>query len=165
MLQADYERGTKDGDVLESQDLTPEIRRGLLALGGRNTTLHRRNGIYLDIVFGALPFLPQRPRWHPQPALTETLRGFSIETLDIVDVVVSKLARFDANDQHDIEAMVERERVPHESLIERFRAAVDFLIGDAREVDLPEYVSNLNRVERDVLLVPETEIELPSWIA
>ena len=26
------------------------------------------------------------------------------------------------------------------------------------------YVQNLHTVERDLLLVPETEIELPSWI-
>jgi hypothetical protein len=49
-------------------------------------------------------------------------------------------------------------------LVERFRAAVDAFSGDARAEDLPRYVRNLHRVERDFLLVPETEIELPDWI-
>ncbi|HEY1551709.1 MAG TPA: hypothetical protein VGG28_27970 [Kofleriaceae bacterium] len=31
-------------------------------------------------------------------------------------------------------------------------------------LDLPKYVANLHRVERDMLGVDETEIELPSWI-
>ena len=60
--------------------------------------------------------------------------------------------------------MIERGLVPHERLIERFRSAVDMFLGDAREVELPRYIANLHRVERDMLLVPETEIELPSWI-
>jgi hypothetical protein len=84
--------------------------------------------------------------------------------LDVVDVVVSKLKRFNANDQSDIDAMIERGLVPHDRLIDRFRAAVDEFMGDARAEDLPKYVANLHRVERDMLVVPETEIELPSWI-
>ena len=49
----------------------------------------------------------------------------------------------------------------HRRLIERFQSAVDVYGGDARADDLPKYVRNLHRVERDHLGVPETEIELP----
>ena len=56
------------------------------------------------------------------------------------------------------------ELVPHERLLDRFRAAVDELDGDARAEDLPKYVKNLHRVERDMVGVDETEIELPTWI-
>jgi hypothetical protein len=72
--------------------------------------------------------------------------------------------RFNANDQSDVDAMIQRDLVPHEQLIERFRSAVNMFLGDAREVELPKYVAHLHRVERDMLLVPETEIDLPSWI-
>jgi len=34
MLQDDYERGTKDGDVLETKDITPAVKDQLLALAG-----------------------------------------------------------------------------------------------------------------------------------
>jgi hypothetical protein len=78
--------------------------------------------------------------------------------------VVSKLARFSANDRSDIDAMIERDLVAHEQLIDRFRLAVDAVSGDARAEDLPKYVRSLHAVERDLLLVPETEIALPSWI-
>lgn len=84
--------------------------------------------------------------------------------LDVVDVVVSKLKRFHANDQSDIDAMIQRDLVPHARLIDQFRTAVDAFIGDSREADLPKYIDNLHRVERDMLGVPETEFELPSWI-
>jgi hypothetical protein len=85
--------------------------------------------------------------------------------LDIVaNGVPFLLKRFAPKDQGDIDAMIERDLVPHEQLVERFRSALDMYLGDAREVELPKYIANLHRVERDMLLVPETEIELPSWI-
>jgi hypothetical protein len=164
MLQTDYDRGTKDGDILETAEIDPVTRQGLLELAGKDTRLHARHKIYLEIVAGGLPFLPQRPRWHDPPALNARLSNFEIEVLDVVDVVVSKLKRFNSNDQMDIEAMVERGLVAHDELLTRFRAAVDYYTLDARADDLPEYVSNLNRIERDVLGVPESVIDLPDWL-
>jgi len=81
-----------------------------------------------------------------------------------VDVVVSKLTRFSPNDQSDVDAMIERGLVPHERLIERFRSALDEFSGDARAEDLPKYLANLHRVERDMIGITDSEIELPSWI-
>jgi hypothetical protein len=81
-----------------------------------------------------------------------------------VDVVVSKLKRFHANDRADIAAMVDRELVPHDLLVDRFRSAVDAFSFDARAPDLPRYVANLHLVERDYFGVDETEIELPPYI-
>jgi hypothetical protein len=164
MLQASYERGTKDSDVFETIDLSGEVKQRLIALAGAGTDLHRRRSLYIDIVSNGIPFLPHVPLWHLVPEVNGTLHHFELRVLDVVDVVVSKLKRFNANDEGDIDAMIERELVPHDRLIERFRAAVDVFIGDARAPDLPKYIANLHRVERDMLLVPETEIELPSWI-
>jgi hypothetical protein len=164
MLQADYERGTKDSDVLETKELTPEIRDRLVELAGQGTKVHARHRMYLEIVAPGFPFLPQSPRWIDRPELNASLRHFDLEVLDVVDVVVSKLKRFNANDQSDVDAMVAGDLVPHERLLERFRAAVDFYAMDARAEDLPRYLSNLHRVERDFLDVPETPIELPDWI-
>jgi hypothetical protein len=96
--------------------------------------------------------------------MTPPLRHFDVHVLDIVDVVVSKLIRFHADDQSDIQAMIDAGRVLPDRLIDRFRAAADFLLGDARERDLPACVENLHRVERDMLGVPETPIELPGWL-
>jgi hypothetical protein len=164
MLQANYERGTKDSDVFETVDLTETVKRHLLAIAGPGTDLHKRWKLYVDIVANGVPFLPHAPLWHPVSGLNQVLARLEIVVLDVVDVVVSKLKRFHANDQADIDAMVGLDRVPHERLIERFRAAVDEFSGDARADQLPAYVAHLHRVERDMLGVAESTIDLPSWI-
>jgi len=133
-------------------------------IAGPNTDLHRRWNLYIDIVPNGVPFLPHAPLWHPFAALDQSLEHLELFVLDVVDVVFSKLKRFHANDQADIDAMIDRDLVRHAGLIERFRAALDEFSGDARASDLPKYVENLHRVERDMLDVPETEIDLPSWI-
>ncbi len=111
-----------------------------------------------------IPFLPHVPLWHPVPDLNASLRRFEVLALDVVDVVVSKLKPFRPTDIDDIDAMIDRGLVPHDRLVERFRGAVDELVGDARASELPTYVDHLHRVERDMLGVAETEIELPSWV-
>lgn len=161
MLQARYSRGTKDSDLLETLTLTPEVQKQLMTIGGPGSELRRRHGLYLQIVSSAVPFLPQVPRWIP---LGPSMSNFRLQVLSVVDVVVSKLYRMNASDTEDIEAMVDLGCVPHEQLLERFRSAADMLAGDARGYKLPEIVENLHRVERDMIGVEETEIELPSWI-
>lgn len=164
MLQASYARGTKDSDVLETVHLDAGIRTRLEAIAGLGSKLHVRHKLYVDIVSGSLPFLAPSPAWLDVADLNTDLAKLHIQVLAIVDVVVSKLKRFHAYDLQDIEAMVERGLVDHGLLVERFREAVDGYLLDARAEDLPRYVANLHRVERDLLAVPETAIELPSWL-
>lgn len=66
--------------------------------------------------------------------------------------------------QTDIDSMIQRGLVPHDELIARFRSAVEVFRHDARAEDLPKYIEHLHRVERDMLDVDETEIELPPWV-
>ncbi len=164
LLQTDYQRGTKDSDVLEAADLDTATKSSLLALAGKNTELHTRHRLFLEIVGQGLPFLAQKPVWHTRPELDARLRHFSIRVLDVVDVVVSKLARFHSDDRADIQAMIARSLVPHDALLARFEAAKDIRQDTGYADDLPKYVANLNRVERDYLGVDESEIELPSWV-
>jgi hypothetical protein len=103
--------------------------------------------------------------WHPVIELNGTLHVFAVEELDVVDVVVTKLKRFHADDQSDVQAMVDRDLVPHALLVDRFRSAADLFGCDARADELPRYVRNLHRVERDLFGVAESEIELPAWVA
>ena len=90
-----------------------------------------------------------------------TLKNFTIEALDVVDVVVSKLKRFNSDDANDIRAMADRKLIAHKLLVSRFEAAVDWFSMDARLAEVPRYVRNLHRVERDILGVPESTIEIP----
>jgi hypothetical protein len=164
MLQANYERGTKDSDVLETADLDAGTRTRLEEHAGPGTELHKRHKLYIEIVASGLPLLPRAPEWLEVTDLNRDLVHFHIDVLHVVDVVVSKLKRFHANDLRDIEAMVDRDLVPHAVLIERFRSAVDGHLLDARAEVLPKYVANLHRVERDLFALPETPIDLPGWL-
>jgi len=163
MLQTEYARGTKDGDVLETEAITPAIKERLLSLAGKNTDLHRRSGMYLDVVTQALPFMPQRLVFHDVAKL-KALKHFSVHALDIVDVVVSKLKRFNLSDMGDVREMAGRRLIDHKRLVKRFEEAVDRFSIDARIEDVPRVIKNLHRVERDYLRVPESRITLPDWL-
>ncbi len=161
MLQVNYERGTKDSDVLETNELGQQTQERLIQLAGKDTKVFRAHRLYIDFVASGIPFLPHPPDYHLLPL---SLTHFELRVLDVVDVVISKLKRFSPNDLSDIRAMVEGDHVPHSILIKRFESAVDFFAGDARSEDLPKYIENLNQVERDLFGVEETVIDVPSWI-
>ena len=78
--------------------------------------------------------------------------------------MVSKLKRFHADDRSDVDAMVARGLVPHDALLDRFRSAADAWAHCAHASDLPRYLDHLHEVERDMLGVDETEIDMPAWI-
>lgn len=164
-LQTDYRRGTKDSDVLETTELTGPIRLRLTDLAGAGSALHREHGMYVEILANAYPFLPVEPAWVPRAALNADLAHFTVEALDVVDVVVAKLARLHGADRGDILAMVERGLVDPHLLVDRFRSAVGRVWMDARADDLPRYVRNLNWLQRDLLGAPETEVDLPPGVA
>jgi hypothetical protein len=165
MVLTDYDRGTKDSDVVETPAIRGSTRNRLVELAGPNTALQQRHRIYLDLVQSGLLFLPHVPIYQQPAELNAELRHFRIAVLDVVDVVVSKLLPFRQSDQEDINEMIQRGKVLHSTLIERFRAAVDSFSCDARADDLHKYVSNLHRIERDAFGVSETEIDLPGWVA
>ncbi len=162
MLQTSYRRGTKDGDVLESRDGPAALEEQLLSLAGPKTVLHDQFRVYIDIVNRTILFLPQQPVFHPLPGLS--LKNFRVEVLDVVDVALSKLKRYNNDDANDIRAMADRDLIGRDRLVDRFKAAADWFSLDARYPEVPGYLRNLNKVERDILGLAPTVIELPdSW--
>jgi hypothetical protein len=164
MLQTSYERGTNDSDVFETAELSSDTKERLLAIAGRGTPIHSKQKMYVDLVANGIPLLPRPPTWHAIENLNAQLARLEIRALDVVDVVVSKLKPFRARDLSDIAAMIELGLVQHARLIERFKSAVDEFAYTAYATDIPAFVRNLNQVERDLLDVAESEIELPGWI-
>jgi hypothetical protein len=163
MMQTSYHRLTKDSDILETESLTEETCAKLRQLGGQRTPLHKRWSIYIDIVPGGLVLRRQAPQYSRLLALSEQLRSFDIEVMSVLDVVVSKLARFKADDRADIDAMVERGLVDHDELVRCFEDAIDF----KQDIDCDQFamrLRNLRTVERDMLGVEPTHIEEPSWV-
>lgn len=164
MLQVDYRRATKDGDVLETMDLSPAAKTAIKALAGKGSKLYHEHRVYLEVVPNYLPLLPRPPLWHPHPGLTGQLKHFTVEVLDITDVAVSKLKRFNANDQGDILAMVERGHLDRDRLVARFQKAVLDLEMDAKVEQLDEMIANLHTVEQEFFLELGSEIRKPDWL-
>lgn len=160
MLQCDYERGTKDSDILESRPSRPEVDRRLNELAGsRETPLFKRHRIYIDIVQRGIPFLPAQPAFNTVPGLK--LKNFTVAALHPADIAVSKLKIFRPEDADDIRALADRGLLDHGLLVERFMLAAERFSIDSRAGDVPGYLKNLRKVERDVLAVEPAAIELP----
>jgi len=162
-LQTDYDRGTKDSDVLETKDIPDDTKSRLLELGGPGTPVAKRHRVYVHFVVEALPLLPQAPLFH-RLRFEKALGYLELHALDVVDVVVSKLKRFEPRDIADIDAMIERGLVRHDALIERFRAAIDWCSLGAYADDIPAHIEHLHQIERDSFVMPESAIEVPSWL-
>ena len=163
MLQTSYFRGTKDSDVLGVDPVIGTVAENLIALAGKNTPLHRKHQVYLDVVNSGVPFLPHPSKWNPVGSLNAKLQSFEVHALDITDVLVSKLKRFSADDRNDIRAIIDLDLVDHSHLVGRFFSAADVFSMDARAHQVKRYAHNLNWVEREHLGVPETRYELPRW--
>lgn len=156
-LQTGYDRGTKDGDVLETHAVTGAVWRQLEDLAGIGTAIAARHGMYIDVVGSAIPLLPRDPIWHRYPL---ELQHFDTRVLDIADVLVSKLVRYISTDRDDIRAMVEYGHVDHGHLLERFELVLEHYQFDGRADRLPSMVARFNEVERDLFLVDESEFDL-----
>ncbi|MBI4375835.1 MAG: hypothetical protein HY549_05230 [Elusimicrobia bacterium] len=124
MLQADYTRGTKDSDVLESSGGPLPLKERLLALAGRETDLHKRFRLYIDVIDRAILFLPQQPEFRPLQGLA--LKNFKIEVLAVNDVVLSKLKRYNRDDTNDIRTMAAKGLIDHNLLIEPLSRRLSF---------------------------------------
>ena len=162
ILQTTFQRGTKDGDILETEELTVEIQSALLAVAGKDTAIHRRHRMYLEVLRAAFPFLPSEPLWHEVAG--NHLDHFRLEALDVVDVAIAKLARFHKTDRDDIAAMVERDLIEPERFAKRFNSAVQRWWHDARADELPEIVRNFHQVQTDELFVRPSHVALPAWV-
>lgn len=162
---ADAFQSTDEGqDILEATGLDDAARDQLIMLAGPDTRLARKWSLHVQVVMRAIPFLPRPATWRPI-AIARIGDSLAVEALDVTDVVVSKLKRFDARDRNDIDAMIRGGHVERRALVQRFSSAFDGFLGDARADDLPRYVANLNQVERDMFGVEdETAFELPDWV-
>lgn len=164
ILQTNFQRGTKDGDILETDQITASMESALLAHAGKGTAFHRRNRMYLEFLGAAFPFLPVNPLWHRVLPSGPDYQNFHLEVLDVVDVVIAKLARFHKTDRDDIAAMAERDLIEPQQFAERFQSAVQRWWHDARADDLPRIVRNFHQVQSDELFVWPSRVELPPWV-
>lgn len=164
VLQYDYSRPTKDTDLIEVKELTEDIKKRLKRIAGKDSLLHRKHRLYIDIVNRALPFLPPNPMFYPLIELNKELVNFRVEALDVVDVLVSKMTRFSSTDVDDFKAMIDLGVVDPVRLEKRFMEAFEAWTFEARAEKLPKIIENLHFVQRDMLLVEESMLSLPRWM-
>lgn len=157
-LLADLNRGTRDNDVLETEQVGAASKR-LLEIGGPRSDLAKRHGLFIELVPQGMPFLPQGPRYIIPPGL-EALRSIRVLALHPVEVAISKLKPFRAHDVADIADLARQNRLPHEDFLARFKSAVEIAELSARKDDLPEIIKRFHQVERDQLGVGPSPIEL-----
>lgn len=158
--QTSWRRGTTDSDAVQPWAFDPALKAHLLRLAGADTALARRHGIHLEFVGQGILLLAEEPDWRPWLSLTH----FELMVLAPTDTCVAKLARLHGDDRDDIEAMVRLGVVTHPSLVERFRSAVLQHGQQGMGHKLPRAIDNLHRVERDIFVVDESEVELPDWM-
>lgn len=127
-------------------------------MAGPGTRLHDTHRVYLDVVAAHIPLLPPDPLWHHYPL---PLDHFDIVVLDIADVLVSKLKRWNANDRADARAMIEGQHVDHDTLVQRFSATIEKYKFDGRADLLPLMADRLNRAEANWFLTDETAFDFP----
>lgn len=164
LLQMDYNRGTKDADIMEVKKLPSTVEQQLKTLAGKGSRLAKKHRLYIELVSPGLPFLPPKPIFHPVESLMHRINNFRISTLDPIDVVVSKLKTFRPTDVDDIRAVVDADLLDPEKLVDRFIKAKESWELDPRSQDLKQYIENLHTIQRDYLYTHETPIDLPGWI-
>jgi hypothetical protein len=163
VLQQRHHRTTKDADVLRTASLEQADEDHLLGLAGPGRPLALRHQIYVEVLGNGVPLLPRDPEWvllH----FEDGRRAPSVRVLSAVDVAVSKLNRFHANDRSDIDHLIQAGLVTHADFVRRFLDAVDVRSFDARADELPAIVRRFHTVERDMFGRPLTAVELPGWV-
>ena len=78
LLQAEYDRGTKDSDILESTAIDAATQRRLIELTRPGSAIYRRWLTFIEFVPRGLPLLAHVPRWNVPSDLNEHLRHFHV---------------------------------------------------------------------------------------
>ncbi len=157
-LQTQYERGTKDGDVLRTRDLDESGHtKRLQDIAGPDSALYQKHRMYLDLVSRNIPMLPPEPLWHDYGI--EGLEHLEVRVLDIADVCVSKLKRWKADDRDDVEAMIDLGHFQHARVVERLRDIIEAYWHEYPD-HLGRMVERFSELERDWFL-GATEFRLP----
>jgi hypothetical protein len=111
------ERTTADVDILETTKGTGPAR--LLALAGRNSPLHKRHKVFLDIV--TIASVPDQYESRLVDLAAGRFRNLHLKALELHDLVLAKLERNTDRDREDLkrlarglDANVLRERYRHE---------------------------------------------------
>lgn len=141
---------TKDVDVIGR----PEgLLQHLQEHAGKNSDVHVDTGLYLDVVATGLFLSEHGWQGRAHPFGEANLEKLRVYVLELHDLILSKVKRFNAKDQQDVEWLCYREELDVEVLRERYRRSRQLLDHDEKEtVDV-----QFNHIETVFLGLPATE--------
>ncbi len=102
--------------------------------------------------------LPAQALWHPHDLF---LSNFEIRILDLADVAVSKLKRWNADDREDIRAMIEGDHLERRHFLSRFQEVIERYRSDGRADLLRVMAQRFNQAEEDWFGVDGTPFHFP----
>jgi hypothetical protein len=126
-------RGTVDIDgYLEDR----RIRELFEAWAGKGAELARKSGVYFQGANLSL-MLIEDPDWRERSReiLKGKLKHIRVLAIGKEDLILSKLGRYNDRDREDIRFLIEHHRVDPKALIEYYKGARKYYVGNLRELD------------------------------
>jgi len=108
-------RTTSDVDFL---GVVPNVRSGLLEIGGKGSALHRKHKVYLDAVTAATP--PENYEERLAPMFPGAWRRLRLSGLEAHDLALTKLERNIERDRDDVQQLARAGYLKPEVLKERY---------------------------------------------
>ncbi len=112
------------------------IRTKLRTLAGEGTVLAKKHQIYFQPANMTL-MLIEEPEWRERSI--ELLRGklkhFTVMAASKEDLILSKLSRYNDRDREDIRFLAEERKADVKKLIDYYKAARDYYVGNRRTLD------------------------------
>lgn len=126
-------RATVDIDFLIESE---EIEKKILEWGGQSSPLAVKHGVYMQSANTVLMLL-EEDQWRKRSRkiLPEEFQCLDIRVLSVEDLILSKLGRYSDKDRADIKFLLEKHPVKPESLIECYRLARSYYVGNLRMLD------------------------------
>lgn len=124
-------RSTNDLDVLS---ITPRTHLDkLLSIAGRNSSLHRTYGVYLEFV--RIMTLPENYEQRLTEIFSSDFRNLKLLALDPYDLCLSKLERNIARDREDVLHLARSNEIDLAILKERYYEEMRPYLGDPGRED------------------------------
>lgn len=125
-------RTTNDVDVI---GVVPNVQRDLVDLAGRDSPLHKKYKVYLDVVTVATP--PEDYEERLLPILTGTWTHLHLFALEAHDLALTKLQRNIDRDRDDVQKLASAGYLKPNILKHRYYDEIRlYLIGPAEQHDL-----------------------------
>jgi len=149
LLAFDGKLGTVDVDFIGEKT---GVLQQLSEVAGKGSELHRETEYYVDVVPPGL--FPQEWGWRDRARTVDVpgVARIELKTLELHDLILSKLRRFGGKDRQDVRDLCDRSEFDVEILRARYaQARLRFDRDEREKID-----ENFHYIEREILAVDRT---------